>query len=657
MPAFELGDGSSVRSDIDSQIFNVDFGYQYPNGLNLRPGSATHDKLLSMILSKAKRNKMTLKKRYSDWEEMDRTLTAYVELDDDERATKQKDPRKPVSIVVPVTFAVMEVILTYFISLFLENPVFRYSGYGDEDTVGAMLLEREIQRQVHRSKMGLNLIYQWRDMFAYGIGALGLTWDTEMEYRMVDKPLGFQSQLTNEFRYTGMETSRELVVAYEGNKAFNIDPYNYIPDASVAAHNVNDGQLVGWVVRSNRVAIMREEESGDKSSLFNGQYLKFLRGGSGKSSLYYDSRGRSDRTGVRSSSPTTDIDTVDKLYMYMDIIPSEFELSGSDAPERWLFCVAGDTVIIQGSQMTLNHMRYPVVVAAPDSDGYSCAPVSRLEVIDGLTGIVSWYINSHVLNQRKSINDMLVVDPSMVFMKDLRDQGPGRLIRTRKSRWGSGTKDAVTQLKVEDITRQHMNDAMLLIQLIEQVIGVSSTLQGSVNQKKERVSAEEISRASNNAVSRLFMLAKITSMQSMQDLAYMLASHTQQLMTEDTWVQLGGRYEERLLAEYGLDPRMDPRIRATPKDLRIVFDVIESDHINSGSEDPEVWVRVFEILASNPEFAEAIGADMGAILKHLARMSGAKNVGDFIHGRPVQRVIKPDDQVLRGAEAGRYRAV
>jgi hypothetical protein len=52
---------------------------------------------------------------------------------------------------------------------------------------------------------------------------------------------------------------------------------------------------------------------------------------------------------------------------------------------------------------------------------------------------------------------MLIVDPSLINMADLEDPKPGKLIRMRRAAWGRGVENAVKQLNVNDITRQHIS--------------------------------------------------------------------------------------------------------------------------------------------------------------------------------------------------------
>jgi hypothetical protein len=122
-----------------------DFEYKYPKGLDLRPTSETHKKLVTLVYDRARESSQEMKKRYSSWKKVDNSLTAYIRADDAEEVVVKNDERKPISIVVPYSYAALETILTYFVSAFLESPIFRYEGASPEDIIGATELQSSIE--------------------------------------------------------------------------------------------------------------------------------------------------------------------------------------------------------------------------------------------------------------------------------------------------------------------------------------------------------------------------------------------------------------------------------------------------------------------------------------------------------------------------------
>ncbi|MFA6973078.1 MAG: hypothetical protein WC208_16995, partial [Gallionella sp.] len=230
-------------------------------------------------------------------------------------------------------------------------------------------------------------------------------------------------------------------------------------DPNVPVQETQKGEFVGWIDPTNYMKIM-EHEQRDKS-YFNGKFLYGMRGSAGKSQ--YNKVSSSGRdctynnsytyTGSSSGEAALSTSPIDQIYLYINLIPKEWKLGTSEYPEKWLFCVAADRYIRCAKPLGLDHNMFPLVTCSPDFDGYSMTPLSRLEMISGLQGTLDWLVNSHIANVRKSINDMLVVDPSLVNINDLLDPAPGKLIRMRRAAWGRGVENAVKQLSVTDITR------------------------------------------------------------------------------------------------------------------------------------------------------------------------------------------------------------
>lgn len=633
--------------------------YKYPADLNLKPDSSMHQKLLTEIYSRAQESSNEMSKRYASWKKVDQTLTAYVKLDESEEIIKQKDTRKPVSIVVPYSYATLETILTYFVSAFLESPIFRYEGHGPNDVIGAILLEKVIEQQTMNFKTALNLHTMFRDSLSYGMGVVTPTWDKKWGWKAVLQDAGFMSRLLNRFIKTGSRIERQETILYEGNRLKNIDPYSYLPDPNVPIHDVQQGEYVGWIEQTNYNKLLELEQNDD--TIFNVRYLKGM-STSGRSQFNKakSNSGRDSKVGLSSGTGSNTTSPIDVIWMYWNLIPKDFGLKGlsssGEYPEKWLFGMAADKCLICAKPLGLNHDMFPVAVCAPDFDGYSSTPVSRLELMYGMQETLDWLFNSHISNVRKAINDMLIVDPSLINMADLEDPKPGKLIRMRRAAWGRGVDNAVKQLAVSDITRSHVADASYITDLMQRTSAATDSVSGVVRRGGERVTAEEIQSTRSSALSRLTKAAKIASLQAMSDIAYMFASHTQQLMSKDVYVRSTGDWQELLMREYNLDPMNQERnrIKVSMYDLVIETDVVRKDGTIIGGEYNESWVEIFRILSAQPLLFQSF--DMVRIFKHIARIMGAKDINEFVmqNGQmPNANVsVAGQGQIDKGVQAG-----
>ena len=641
-------------------LSDLDFGYTYPKGLSLKPGSEFHEKLREKIWARLWDSRRAISPRYESWREIDATLKAYTIPKD--RTKHLKAPHSapvPINrvnttddplekIVMPVTFANMETLLTYMASAFLQDPVFTYEGTGPEDAYGAFLLTQHIAHQCYKSKVGLALHTQWRDAFTYGFGIVAPMWHRQWGTRIKAQEQGFFSPLRNLFTVTNRKRSTEKAVLWEGNELVNIDPYRYFPDPATSVHEPQKAEYHGWLDESNYMELLHDEKDPD-SFFFNVRYLRHLK--HTRSSFAEIFReGRDDTFFLRDTSGHNQ--PVDLIFMYITIIPEEWDLGSGKNPEKWFFVIGGDQVILAAQPLGLHHDMYPLAIAAPDYDGYSPFPTSRLEITMGLQRIVDFLYSSHIANVRKAINDMIVVDPSIINIYDLNTSKPGKIIRTRRSSWGRGGVDAaIKQLKIEDITANHVTDFAFLDQFMKRVLGADDNLAGIIPQRSgERISASEAQGARTSGLARLERLAKIISMQSMQDVAYQFAVNTQQFADKERYLRFLGDWPQQLSETFGVQPDGD-RVLTDPMDMLVDFDLKAIDGTIPGSENAQTWIDVLQVAAQSPEMLQTL--NLPNIFLHIARHLGAKNISDFVNkAASASPVVAPDQQVSEEAQAG-----
>lgn len=641
MPNIVVGDPQGV----DSALFSTDYEYEYPDGLDLKPGSRLHNELKNKILQRARESRNVMQRRFSNWNDIDRTLTAYIDVDVAEEKVKTKDARKPVSVVFPYSYAMLETLLTYLAMAFFQDPVFRYEGVSPEDTIGAIMLELTIGLHCNKTKVPLNLHTQFRDSLAYGMGVTVPGWEVRRGKRTVKKSGFLYSALGKILRTQSMKTSVDRVL-FEGNKLDNVDPYRYLPDPNVGVHEVQKGEFVGWVIGDNYMDMLTTER--DDDSMFNVKYIKHIKN---KRSIYSsEDSERERRYGgplVEKAFATTH--KVDNIYMFVKIIPKDWKVGPGERPEKWLFGLCNDSIIFKATPTHMDHGLFPVAVAAPDFDGYSSTPMARLEVMYGLQHTLDWLFNSHIANVRKAINDMLVVDPYLVNINDLKDPAPGKLIRLRRPAWGRGVEKVVQQLNVNDITRANISDSVYITQWMEKIAAADASAMGALRQGgPERLTKAEFQGTKGASISRLERIAKVIGIQSMQDIGYMFASHAQQMMDEEHYVKVTGRWRETLLREYGVQGNS---MKVSPLDILIDYDVMVRDGSIPGGNFSQTWVNLYKVIASTPELIKEL--DTVRIFMHIARGLGAKNVEDFRRNTGmIQPVVKPDELVSREVERG-----
>lgn len=642
MPGMVYG---SASQRFTKAAFTKTYDYEYPDGLDLKPGSELHERIVDEVLERANEAHSVISSRFDSWNEIDRILTTYVDLSDEEKDLQDTDPDKPVSIVFPYSYAIMETLLTYLMNALVQDPIFRYQGFGPDDKTGAMLLEKKIQMDCIKHKVALSLHTHFRDALAYGVGFAAPTWKERYGTRYIQQSSGVMNYLGRLVGRNQQVIGEENALLYEGNKLENIDPYMVLPDPHVSIHRIQDGDFFGWIEESSVIRLL-EDESIDED-YFNVKYVKDLN----------IATTHINNSNARSAGTTNDGEVnpgvrppADVVWMYINLIPADWNLGDSEYPEKWFFGVAGDSVVIMAKPSRLNHGMYPIVGCSPDFDGYSIAPTSRLETLYGMQHIVDFMFNSHIANVRKCINDMLIVDPFLLNMNDLKSPKPGKLVRMRRPGWGKGVKDAVAQLNINDITRQNISDVSWITSFMNHTSGVDEAMMGSLRQGgPERLTGTEFSGTRSSAMSRLERMALAISLQSMQDIGYFFASHTQQLMSQETYVNTSGEYENELKALYG----GSETAAVTPYDLAIDWDIIARDGSTPTNQDASAWRALFADMLKVPEVHGSF--DLVKIFKHIARAMGAKNVEQFTKvAQNTQVRTMEDEAVQRQVEKGNF---
>jgi len=647
MPYIVSGEPSSWKDNI---YVKDKYDYDYPDGLDLRPDSDFHNELRSKIWERARVSRNEISKRFDSWREIDKTLTTYVDLsntkEDEEEEIKLKDPTKPLTIVFPYSYSMLEALLTYLSMAFFQDPMFQYEGVEDDDVQGAMLMELVIRLHCIKNKVPLNIHTALRDAIGYGVGVAIPEWRKQYGRKPIKSQIITQSDLGENIQNQVTYIDSLL---FEGNALSNIDPYMWLPDPSVSSDNIQKGEFFGWIERDSFVNLLSEEGHSD-GRMFNVKYLEARK--NKRSSLALDESSRNEKFGGSNTSitsSTTVLSPVDRIRMYVNLIPKEWKLSQSEVPEKWYFELASDDVIIACEQADHNHGMYPAAVASPEYDGYSITPIGRLEVLYGLQHTLDFLFNSHIANVRKAINDMLIVDPYLVNINDLKSPQPGKLIRLRRPAWGRGVDKVVQQLQVNDITRLNISDSSYITQWMDRISGADQSMQGALRQGgPERLTGAEFQGTRGSAVSRLQRIAMIIGLQFMQDIGTMFAVHAQQYMSQASFVQITGRNADQMKAIFGAN-----RARANPEDIMVNYDLIVRDGSIPGGNFSNAWIDLFKTIGTSPELSQQF--DVTRIFMYIASQLGAKNVEDFRRNvNNIQTQVMPDEVVQRQVQAGNF---
>lgn len=572
------------------------------------------------------------------WKNAEDTFMAYVpETELDSVRKKNRDSGQPqyTTLSIPYSYAMLLTSHTYYTSVFLSrNPVMQMAGRHGESQNAESMVESLLDYQMMTGG-GMPALFVWLlDVGKYGYGVLGHYWDKEII------PVTEYVDVTETFAGIPIpgKTKKQFVtkesVGYVGNRLYNIRPQDFYSDPRYPIHRFQDGEFCAVFDRVGWNKILKGKA--------NGKYFNTNR-------IPKKARGDSDRD-LGSSKITLPGETiqvgsgsaegsrpafVDLHEFYWEISPAELGLGNSSRPEKWVFTIAAEEVVISAMPLGLQHGKFPFDVISYEVDGYSLFPRSMLEILEPTNKTMEWLLNSHFYNVRSALNNMFIGDPSRINMKDVENPEPGKFIRLKPAAYGQDVRTMMSQFPVQDITRSHLNDMNLMGDLAQRVGGVSDNVMGMINPGGRRT-ATEVRTSSSFSANRLKTSCEWFSSVGWAPLAQKLLQSTQQLYDTPRKHRIVGD-----LAQWG-----DRYLTVSPEDIQGFFDFVPVDGTMPVDRyaQANLWNQMFVTISKMPMILQQY--DVAKLFGFVAQLAGLKNITQF----RVQ--VQPDVVLQQQAQAG-----
>src|SRR5262245_57600614 len=415
-------------------------------------------------------------KRYERWREAERLYRAYRVPDTQDMKTRSTSLTEGVEkIVIPYSYATLQSILAFFMSILTERqPIIPVRGDGPWDVTPAQNMEAILHYQMENMQPpGSLIIFQWLlDAWRYGVGIVKNMY-TIREW--VDLIRTFSTDpMTGEMVD---QLAEQDVTAYEGNEAMSVPPSDFFPHPCRPISEFQRGEFVFHEMRRSWTEMLQREAEG----LYVGVDL-IKKGYTGIGS-------RGESTGSRDQSDISRIVGMDTGAMddsdlrrgatdtgkkyptlhegWMWLTPKQLDklklaqfTRPANTPRLWVFTLANRSRCVRAEPANLPGRRFPFEITEPNYDVYSPSNIGIIETTRGLQYHLSWLFNARMMAVRKTLNNELVVDPSMIEEADLLDPRPGKLLRLTRAAQNSGLIDkAVFPLPVVDVTASHAIDS------------------------------------------------------------------------------------------------------------------------------------------------------------------------------------------------------
>ena len=588
-----------------------------------------HQRIVEGVRARKTLSEGQLQGMRSRWNDADEEHQIYVsERDADklrknaQKAQDRSDGYQYVDVHVPYSYAIMMSMHTYFASVFLSrSPVLQFTGRHGEPEMNVMAVEALMDYQ---TTIGGHLApyYIWLlDATKYGLGVIWHYWSKEeiAVARYVDQPIQ-RAGLT--LMQTERKRQMQMVEGYEGNRVFNVRPHDYLPDPRVPLYDPSQGEFQGRKFFINANTLYKGKASGQYINV--DEVISKAKNRASTSDNYdreeHVSEDLPDPTSTGGeSSDSTLIDNILCVEMIIELVPKLWGLGNSEYPEKWVFTVANDEIVIEAHPYGMMHGKFPGETLEIEADGYNLGSRGILEVAKPLNDTMNWLFNSHFYNVRKSLNGDIIYDPTRISTKDMRDGGPGKRIRIKPEAYGEDIRKFLHVIPGDAaVTQTNMRDLQVVADLMHRVTGVADQLMGQQSQGG-RKSATEVRTASSSSVNRMKTSAEYMSALGFSPFAQMLLQCTKQNYSAEKQFRIAGDLVES--AESFVN--VTPDSLAGDYDYTAVDGTLPIDRFAL----VQMWTNFFTQLRNFPQIAQSY--DMGRIFAYVAQMGGLKNVKQF----------------------------
>ena len=635
---------------MDQELINKDLAENDSNS------SSFQKKVVEMCNRYVKLSAEQMSRFHDGWDNNDFIYRGYKLFDkDDKDAVKDGEPPK---IIVPITYAQTQTAISFILSTFSQRDAFyQLVGVGPEDCHKVQALETDLNYQMTKQKHLFKLYCYLLDTFKYGFGVMQCQWGTDYTKMRINKKVESFGALGKVGQMFGMNVQPTVsyvedlgdVLMYEGNKLENISPFTFYPDPSVVLSQFQTGKFVAHDIETSRTAVIKKE---GKTYFGTSKIPVTIPPDELKDRKRRTGRLFGDKVGDRSVVPgpgegSQRVDAIVLTEVMVELIPRKatedlgMGLGNDETPVKFLAVIGNDRKLIrfEPAGYLHNEFNYAMSEYSPDHNTFYNPGLS--DTIYELQNIITFFLNSHIVNVRKIIQNRFVADPSKIEMEDFRNNAT--VIRLKQA--GLPIDRILKQLDVHDVTSGHVADMDTLVKLVQVVTGINENALGQY--AGGRRSATEARSVNAGAAARLKMHAQLIWQQGLGPLGHQILSNTRQGRTEKVYNMIVGAIAQKA-------PFADT-IFADPESLAGGYDFLPYDATlpSDRQQQAGIFQELLTGIISNPMAAQALNLSPIKLLDHIAELYNIRNMGDFAlnpqqNGLPQQ----PQMQVMSDQQVG-----
>lgn len=622
--------------------------------------SQFQSKLLKYVLPLLKASSDEMCKYHESWESYDWIYRGYRVLDREDKEAAAKD--EPTKLIVPLTFAQVQTAISFLVSTFLQKKFFyELRGMGPEDDALVFALETDMGYQLMRQGWTLKLYYMLLDAFKYGFGVVKCDWEEKHCWLRTQRREPVYDIFQSFSRMLGRQTNGDTkykvteevaqVLEYQGSRLRVISPFSFYPDPNLPISKFQEGAFVCHEEERALAEVRRMEGE---------EYFGTDKIEKSLPTDVYKSRsrraGRNFNERDLNSAELVGL-TDNKLTSAIIFTEVEFRMSGKelnekfglqlepkDYQQKWVATMGNDNKVISFKPTGYLHQNfnYALVEYSPDSNAYYNPGLA--ETVQELQGLVTFFLNSHVVNVRKIVSNRFVGDPTYINSDDVLNN---KLFIRTKSQVPGDISRVFKQLEVSDVTKNHVNDVQVINQIMQLVTGINENALGQYSQGRR--SATEARNVNAGAAARLKMHATLMWNQGLEPLGRMILANTRQGRTKEVYDAIVGARE--------VDAPFEQVILADPNKIAGGYDFMPFDaSLPSDRGQQASWlIELFTQMISNEQAMLILQKDPTKMLKYIAELLDIKNLDQF-NLTPDQPLQMPQPQVVPDEQAAAARA-
>lgn len=617
--------------------------------MDIRPESPLHRRIIDGVRDRVLASKRAYESKHTKWREAEDAAMMFMpekEVDAIRRGKRdQEGIPQYTTLYVPYSYGMLMTSHTYWTTVFLaRSPVLQYSGRHGESEQQTQAVEALMSYQMDVGRMVVPFYVWLYDVGKYGVGIVGDYWDEEFANisSIVEQEEMFLGMLKTGSKKKVKITQR--IKGYEGNKLYNVRPYDFFGDPRVTLADFQSGEFCSVFRKIPWNNILKRHELGyyinlDKIKPSKNKHNS-EQGVAGSPRIERPEetmpvQGEFNVTGT--STPKQGNATVSAYETYIDLVPSDWGLGKGTLPEKWVFTVTSDFATVFGAQpLGANHDKFPFSVMVLEPEAYGILPRGQPEILKPIQDTVNWLINSHFYSVRKILNGQYVVDPSRIAISDMLDPQHGGIIRLKPAGYGTNPAEAAQQLIAQDVTQNHLRDIQVMYEMGMRAVGVNDQLMG-VLQNSGRKTATEVRSASTFGINRLKTNAEFFSAMGFAPLAQMMLQNSQQYYETNMKLRLVGD----LAQEAG--PKF---LDVSPEEITGFYDFVPVDGTLPVDRfaQANLWKEILIMAKQVPEIG--MNYDIGRMFGWVAQLGGLKNINQF----KIQ--LNPLQQLMQGVQSG-----